>query len=155
MLTSRVLRFSGEKCAKMGFKLWPNCDNSNFAQKLTPNPWIFTLYCIFINTYFWNFEKLKIFFQKVAMKNFEVNNGKISTKWNTEPMFQVPHLSSWKSDTIHTNSLVFLNLLKDRSQIGRNVVNICKIWPKCDKIHQKSLSHFKMWQTVEIVTNCD
>ena len=153
-----MLRFSGEKCAKMGLKLWPNCDNSNFAQKLTPNPWIFTFYYIFINKYFWNFEKLEIFFQKVAKKNVEVNNGKILTKWNTEPMFQVPHLSYGKSDLIDRNSLVFLEfvmLMKDRSQIERYVVNIYKIWPKCDKIQRKSLSHFKMWQTVEIVTNCD
>ena len=103
-------------------------------------------------------KNFRVFSQKVAKKNFEVNNGKRPKKWNTKYMFQVSPLSYGKSDTIQRNSLFFLEfviLMKDRSQIGRSVVNIGKIWPKCDKILQKSLSHFKMWQTVEIVTNCD
>ena len=79
-LVVRVLRFLGEKCAKTGFKLWPNCDKSKFTQKLTPYPWIFTFYCIFINKYFWNFEKWKIFFQKVEKKTFKVNQGRQSGK---------------------------------------------------------------------------
>ena len=64
----RVLRFSGEKCAKTGFKLWPNCDKSNFTQKLTPYPWFFTFYCIFINKSFWNLEKCRIFFKNLYRK---------------------------------------------------------------------------------------
>ena len=40
-------------------------------------------------------------------------------------------------------------------QLGRSGSQNLRIWPKCAKIRQKSLSHFKIWQTVQIVTNCD
>ena len=73
-------------------------------------------------------------------------------------MFQVPYLFYWKSDLIHRNSLVFLEfvmLMKDRSQIGRNVTNICKIWPKYVTKFNKKVCHIlkcdkllKLWPIV-------
>ena len=110
---------------------------------LTPE---FSRFIAFLLTnIFGRLKNWRFVFQKVAKKNFEVNNGKRPKKWNTKPMFQVSPLSYGKSDTIHRNSLFFLEfviLMKDRSQIGRSVVNIGKIWPKCDKILPKKFVTF-------------
>ena len=65
---NRLLRFSGEKCAKIVLKLWPNCDKSQISVKSTPTPWIFTFYCIFINKYFSKLKKADVFSHQLKKK---------------------------------------------------------------------------------------
>ena len=76
-------------------------------------------------------------------------------KWNIKvarPMFSI----NWKEVMkIRWTLFSFSWACYSSVQLGRSGSQNLRLWPKCAKIRQKSLSHFKIWQTVQIVTNCD